>query len=128
MTMQGLHMPDVELCSASELLSPITCPSSPSFPSMNPVLFEEPEDTYGQACMQTGITSSARTIVNSPPVDTMASTSSIITNTVASTTVDIHGISGWDKVNALTRALINLNGLSVSNEEARLYTEHQMTF
>jgi len=29
------------------------------------------------------------------------------------------GIPDWEKVNALARALINLNGLSVSNEEAR---------
>ena len=33
--------------------------------------------------------------------------------------VDARGIPGWDKVDALARALISLNGLSVSNEEAR---------
>ena len=33
--------------------------------------------------------------------------------------VDARGIPGWEKVDLLARALIDLNGLSISNEEAR---------
>lgn len=33
--------------------------------------------------------------------------------------VDALGIPGWDKVDALSRALINCSGLSVNNEEAK---------
>ena len=33
--------------------------------------------------------------------------------------VDAHGIPGWDKVDALARALLSCSGLSVTNEEAR---------
>ena len=31
--------------------------------------------------------------------------------------VDAHGIPGWDKVDALARALLSCSGLSVTNEE-----------
>ena len=73
--MQGLDMPDVELCSASELPPPMTRPSSPPSPPMDPLLFEEPEDTYGRASvrMRTGSTS----LPDPPPIDTIASTSSM---------------------------------------------------
>ena len=37
--------------------------------------------------------------------------------------LDAQGLPGWDKVDALARALIDLCGLSVSNEEARIIQE-----
>lgn len=41
--------------------------------------------------------------------------------------VDSHGITGWDKVDRLARALLSLSGLSVTNAQAaeiqKLYCE-----
>ena len=73
MMMQGLNMPTVELCTTSQLPPPMTRPSSPPSPPMEPMLFEEPEDTYGLARVRTGSTSVRAN--NPPQVNPVASTS-----------------------------------------------------
>ena len=62
MLMQGLELSDVRPCSSSQLPPPMTCPSSLPPPSLEPFIFEELEDTYGQALLWTsGSTKSTRT-------------------------------------------------------------------
>ena len=69
MLLQGLELPYVRPCSTSQLPPSMVHPSSPLPPPLEPFLFEEPEDTYGQTLVQTGSTNSTRTIISTSATD-----------------------------------------------------------
>ena len=77
MLMQGLELPDIRPCSSSQLLPPMTRPSSSPPPPLEPFLFEEPEDTYGQALVRTsGSTNSTMAIISASATDSTTEDSS----------------------------------------------------
>ena len=53
------------------------------------------------------------------PPQSSSSSSSVAAVAQGSEALDSLGIPGWDKVDQLARALVDLHGLSVSNEQAR---------
>ena len=89
MLMQGLELPNPSPCSLHQLPPTINRPSSPPSPPVEPFVFEEPEDTYGQAHVRTVATGSTAStvVISASTTDSTTAIESVISTTTGSRTI-----------------------------------------